>query len=120
MRFLKMVVIILIPITMSTIPLHATDMLGLSVSVSISPVEKFPQDYICLAEIIELGTEKVIATPKLVFARGGTGRSNIGDVYGSLTIEVSVNKEGTIGSYIVTYKKDGVLKGIQKGKISVQ
>jgi len=104
-----------------TNPLSASEVTGLSVSVSISPAPNRPDDCLCKVEITDLADGKVIATPILIIKKGEAGQVSIGDhATSSIVFDHSIDKAGTSATYSVAYSKKGTVIAVQKGAFSIR
>ncbi len=122
MRFIRyfLALTFLLGLSSNTNFLSASEVAGLSVSVSISPAPNRPEDCLCKAEITDLADGKLIAAPNVIVKKGEAGKVSIGDhaTY-SLVFDLSVDKTGTSATYSVTYSKKETVVAVQKGAISI-
>lgn len=104
----------------SALPAFASEAPRLSVTVTFSPVKASASDCLCAAEIKDLATDHLLASPQIRLRKGESGRAEIGDDRDRLTFEVAMNEAGTSGTYTVTCSQGGKVVAAQKGSIALQ
>jgi hypothetical protein len=93
---------------------------GYSVSVEFTPVKDDPTVYGVQAVISDVDTQEVLFSPKVTAKKGESAKVSIGNEPGALTLDILLDKAGTVGTYTFTAKKSGKTVSVQKGSISIR
>lgn len=90
------------------------------VEVSIGPSDPARSIYECTAVLTDLGTRRVLSSPKVLFRAGDDAQVRSGTQPGhEVLITVSVNAEETVARYEALIYRDGEVVSSQNVKVAL-
>ena len=93
---------------------------GISVDVTVKPVDAARTQFMCSARIVDLASGSVLMAPRLQVLAGREGNAKSSPQAGvDVLFSVRVGDAGTEASYSVEHSRDGVMTAKQSGSITL-